>query len=617
MSKKGLDEKPESVYEPFFLHVQRQASFLPSAGSSKSSSSGGGFLDKLGFSQPRLEVEVAQDVLYVRPTLDEIPGEDELLKGAVTLFLPKPRKLKQLVARMIGRYDITWPAESGRSPPYENGVLNERSVSLIKEGEEVELEKGAHTFEFNFFVPANIACWERSIHGRVRYSLISSAVLSSSSPLTPSSEIASPSKTFFIVPNPGQADIPSPPPPLHLHAEGHFDDLGPWAVELQSPFITVGGLLLMRLVMPSPPEDLYLHSIKVTILQTFHLTSPRRSTSDATTLQTKPATHVIFIVDGPNLPNNAEMTDDGRGAQKRNLSRSAPPLRVVRTGEGATLTHLARLPNDNVLRPTTRVGTETPIRVEQRLEMEVLYREMAEGEKEGKGKTGEKDQKGKGKMKDGVELPELKKLRVSKPVELYSCLNFLDSLTLPRYEMDDPNPIAPGGYDVKLPCVCGMTLKEFVIFSSPLCRVPLIFICHLRLKRLLEKHASVLLSNLRSSSSSRSRQSADDSFRSSSLVLFSSSSPLPRNGPPDRHVEEDGEDPLSMDALAAAIKPDEERAALSPSVSVGVMRREKSELEGEAAGRSGEEGREGERAEVEWEWKDEKAEMGGVEAGRR
>jgi hypothetical protein len=48
-----------------------------------------------------------------------------------------------LTVRLVGRYDIGWID----STPYESGVCLERTVSLLKEGEEVQLERGEHTFE--------------------------------------------------------------------------------------------------------------------------------------------------------------------------------------------------------------------------------------------------------------------------------------------------------------------------------------------------------------------------------------------------------------------------------------------------------------------------------------
>ncbi|GAA5972878.1 hypothetical protein JCM11641_003985 [Rhodosporidiobolus odoratus] len=547
---KGLDEKPQpSLYEPFYLHVQRQgSSLLPTSPSTNGTS--GGLLGKIGWTLPRLDVDTTQDILYVRPAPGDLPGEDELLKGTVSLFLPKPRRLKSLEVRLLGRYDISWPSGSGKTP-YENGVVFERAVNLLGDKEGVELEKGSHGFEFLFFVPASIPCWERSHHGRVRYSLVSTARLSS--PLG-SSDLTSPPKPFYVLPSPSPSptQLLAPPPPLQIHAEGHFPSLGPWAIEVQSQHATVGGLLLAKLILPAASTSIFLHSIKVSIVQSFWLTSPVDSTRQATVPE---AYHTVFILDSSYLPNSAQMRDNGRGSTRRNLSTDAEPLTVLSEGKEASIVHLARLHNDNFLRPTTREGTDTPIRVGHRVEMEVLYRRATMGEvkswiqsEAGTGAGGGQEEenmkekersksnnrKGKerevGQDVDAGKDKELQKLKMSKPIELYSCLNFLDSLTLPKYATEDPHPIlqgGDGGVDLKVPCVCGMTLKE-----------------------LLSKHASLLLPPPVSSSS---EPGPTGLASPSQLDLL----------PPTLETLHSS---ASHDAgQQHRLKPEEERAALSPA----------------------------------------------------
>ncbi|GAA5820947.1 hypothetical protein JCM11251_001889 [Rhodosporidiobolus azoricus] len=581
MAKEGywLNEKVQpSLYEPFFVHVQRQGTLRSSSSSTAAGSSGGRWMNALGLSGPKLDIEVAEDVVYLRPSVDEIPAEDEMLKGVVHMWLPKPRRLKGLTVRMIGKYDIEWPSSAGRTPPYEKGVLFERTLDLLGENEAVELDKGGHTFEFMFFIPASTACWERCIHGRIRYSLHSTALLSSTTSFASSTSLTSDSKTIYLVPNPGpESSVPSPPPPLQVHAEGHFPDTGPWGLEIQSQHITVGGLLLMRLRLLSPPTTILLHSIKVSIAESFALFSP--SNPEAGSIEVPPAHHPVFILDGSHPPNEGLPTrlhDSGRGASRRNLSAHATPLALVTARGGAEVMHVARLPSDNFLRPSTREGTDTPIRIWHRIEVEVLYRGRAEWEVEA-----EEEQKGaesaagkgkrKGKEREGGEVPELKKIRLSKPLELYSCLNFLDSLTLPRYTLDDPNPLSPdGGMDVKVPCVCGMTLQE-----------------------LLNKHANVLLSPA----------SVNPCHPSSA----SSSSPYLGSLPSALAV---------LDLPLPVPKPDSERAALSPAatatgmgvtVARGTMTMSGSPMRHEFEdGVGAAEGKEGGEERLEWEWRDEK-----------
>ncbi|GAA6013166.1 hypothetical protein JCM10207_006192 [Rhodosporidiobolus poonsookiae] len=487
--EQALDDQTKSLYEPFYVRVQRNATLHASFGGDSApaaNSFGSGLLTRLGKAQSSLTIETAEDVVYLRPPPLGVPepGQDEVLKGTVVLYLPKSRKLRHLSARMLGRYDLSWPDST--SQPYENGVLFERTIELLPPSEDdeksegLELDKGTHTFEFAFIVPANSACWERSPHGRVRYSVSAR----SRSFTTLGGDLATPEKPVYLIPNPvlSHADPSSlgmtvpPPPPLQLYSEGIFADTGPYAIELMSQHITVGGLLLLRFYLPSPPQDLFLHSIKVSLKETFHLSSPDDPSRRASIPET---THTVCILSSSAPPNSAQMSSSGRGAPRRDLSPSAAPLARVPSGEGIEVVHLARMPNDNHLRPTTMEGSETPIRVEAGVDVEVLYREWVDGDEEllekarGEGeragsKEREKARAGsrKGKERQRVEVPELRKLKLSKPIELFSCLNFLDSLTLPRYTQQDPNPLSAAahsdGVDLKVPCVCGMTLKQLL-----------------------------------------------------------------------------------------------------------------------------------------------------------
>lgn len=62
---------------------------------------------------------------------------------SLTVPYRKPRTLKHLTVRLVGQYNIGWTDNT----PYESGTCLERTVSLLNEGEEVQLERGEHTFE--------------------------------------------------------------------------------------------------------------------------------------------------------------------------------------------------------------------------------------------------------------------------------------------------------------------------------------------------------------------------------------------------------------------------------------------------------------------------------------
>ncbi|BGP16113.1 hypothetical protein JCM10213v2_004107 [Rhodosporidiobolus nylandii] len=423
--------------------------WLPSStsrgGVTRTRSHSPGLLGKMGLAQPSLQISLAQDVFFLHPSPEGTPTDDELVTGSVTLWLPKARTLRHLTVRLIGRYDIGW----NDSTPYESGVCLERTVSLLQEGEEISLEKGEHVFEFIIIVPANSACYERCQYGRVRHSITAKAKGLGMA----GGDLLSSEKACFLIINPGLEDVSKPPPPLHLKFEGSLDEIGPYSMAMQSQHIMVGGLLLFRLSLLFPPMDLFIYSVKVKIIQTFQLRSPVDRNHQSTP---PPSPVTVFILDSTHPPNEAKVQDDGRGARSGSQTPRVGPLKALKKDEMYSLVHLARLPNDNHLRPSTPEGTDTPLTVHHTIQMELTYRPMTEEEVnpppfDGKGKTKEKSQP----------EPERRKVVMSKPLEMFSCCCFLDSLTLPVYSLLDPNPM-PLDAELQLPCVCGMSLKRLI-----------------------------------------------------------------------------------------------------------------------------------------------------------
>ncbi|GAA6027182.1 hypothetical protein JCM8097_002462 [Rhodosporidiobolus ruineniae] len=405
-----------------------------------------GLLSKIGLAQPSLNISLAQDVFFLHPSPEGQPTDDELVTGTVTLWLPKPRTLKHLTVRLVGRYDIGWPDQT----PYESGTCLERTVSLVQGEEELHLEKGEHVFEFILIVPANSACYERCQYGRVRHSITAKA---KGLGLT-GGDLMSNEKTVFMIVNPGLEDVSKPPPPLHLKFEGSLEEIGPYSMSMQSQHIMVGGLLLFRLTLLFPPMDLMIYSIKVKIIQNFKLRSPVDRDHICTP---PPSPQTVFILDSTHPPNDAKVKDEGRGARSGSQTPRVGPLKALAKDEMWKVIHLARLPSDNHIRPSTPEGTDSAISVHHSIQMELTYRPMTEEESN----PPPFDHKGKSKERHHQPEPERRKVVMSKPLDIFSCCCFLDSLTLPVYSLLDPNPM-PLEAELQLPCVCGMTLKRLV-----------------------------------------------------------------------------------------------------------------------------------------------------------
>lgn len=304
-----------------------------------------------------------------------------------------------------------------------------------------------------------------------------------------------------LLEQPGGAGSSRPPPALQHKFEGHLTDLGvraaspilpkagpdasSLAVHDGSPIAThhgsarpqcladsklnalsqVGGLLLFRFNLISPPTDIIIFSIKVKINQQFIL----RSSVDPTYAVRPPSdARTVFVLDCSHAPNFGRIDAPNKGGRSGSHTPNVGPLKVVSRGTEYKLHHLARLPNDNVIRPSSQPGSEVGISVQHDIAIEVSYRAMTEAESEGK-------DKGKGK---GKEVTERRKLVISKPLDIFSvrysllsrlhtltdcsrqCCCFVDSLTLPVYSLFDPNP-APESYSP--PCVCGMKMGPLIL----------------------------------------------------------------------------------------------------------------------------------------------------------
>ncbi|KEI37776.1 uncharacterized protein L969DRAFT_19252 [Mixia osmundae IAM 14324] len=126
-------------------------------------------------------------------------------------------------------------------------------------------------------------------------------------------------------------------------------------------------------------------------------------------------------------------------------SGSDKPLKSfkrLRVGERLTTSWLARVPNDDVLRPSTHPGSITPIRVSHELALEIRY-----------------------SLPDD---PKTRILTIKKPVLLASCCCSDENLKLPSYEevagpaseytSPDTHPMADTRHD----CQCRLTFEQLL-----------------------------------------------------------------------------------------------------------------------------------------------------------
>lgn len=341
----------------------------------------------------------------------------------------------------------------------------------------MHLEKGEHTFAFSILVPSSTPTYERCPHGRVRH--IVTARAKGLGPMH--SDVVSEEKPITLIANPGGPGASRPPPPLDYRLEGLVNDLGPYTMTLRSNHLMVGGLLWFRFKLVSPPTDIVIHSIKVRINQHFKLIShgdPNKTAQPPVDKRT------IILLDSNNPANEGKTSLCSAQADKSEQHKSgartpvAGPLCVVAENQEFSLSHLGRIPNDNVVRPTTQEGTDSGIRVSHEIAVEVMYRPLLTPEPSSSAATTSTKnataanlkqssaagqpikKKDSGKEKSPPPAApndrERKKMTVTKPIEIFSCCCFVDSLTLPMYSEKDPSP------EQALPCVCDYSTEQML-----------------------------------------------------------------------------------------------------------------------------------------------------------
>lgn len=222
--------------------------------------------------------------------------------------------------------------------------------------------------------------------------------------------------TYFVV-NPGLDEPSKPPPPLYIRLEDIVDDLGPYSMTMQSQHCMVGGLLLFRLNLPFPPMDLFVYSIRVRIIQSVRLQSP----VDKSHIQyPTPSVQTVFILDAETHPNNGKVSEPSRPSKSnQQTTPHLGPMKVLRKDEPWKVLHLARIPSDNFVRPSTFAGTITPISISHSIQMEMIYRPATEDEIKSRSPNAAEPltvPSNKGKETE----PERRKITMSKPLEIFS-----------------------------------------------------------------------------------------------------------------------------------------------------------------------------------------------------
>ncbi|KAM0748355.1 hypothetical protein T439DRAFT_328334 [Meredithblackwellia eburnea MCA 4105] len=319
---------------------------------------------------PTISVHLHEPTVYLRPSPDpSIPSDDPLLRGTVTLTLPKPRAVSEFIVKLNG----TISYKGGPDFPYEelDDVLT-KDLCLGLNGE--VLPAGDHKLDFSFIIPANTAEYQRSSFGRVYHQV------SATCRLDGNAKVKSAHVPAYLVTNP--ALIPG----QSLDAFNdmlitYHENLGPIRVTISAPQLTVASLILFEIFLLSPPAGITIKNLKGFIKQEVAI-----QYKNSEIAQSQPAVHILFDLDQAKIAKVNEKREKEKLATANQTCKTkykavqqmsvggADAWDEVKEGVEWAYRKLSRLPHDDKIRPSTLEHTITPIRVQHMLGVEIKYR---------------------------------------------------------------------------------------------------------------------------------------------------------------------------------------------------------------------------------------------------
>ncbi|WFD06820.1 hypothetical protein MVES1_002174 [Malassezia vespertilionis] len=264
------------------------------------------------------------------------------------------------------------------------------------------LSKGIHTFEFAFILPSYLPPYDRSPYGKVRYSVKVTALGAGRA----KSNVEE-TRNFYPMVNPSPDGGMTP---LSILFNDIHSTVGMLSVACTSNNISVGGLFNIDIHSPSPPMDLIVYMVRVSLSTTIELDTRKRGK------QTVPVQKRKLYEQGY-VP-----------SQEIALSSSADYfpgyVRYAGTDDAWTVQSLARIPDDNAIRPSTMPGTRSSLRFHHVLVVEVVH---------------SRDDPA---VNDCLTIEGKRKIKVftlRQNVIIPSCCCALDAVTLPAYSAKEPS----------------------------------------------------------------------------------------------------------------------------------------------------------------------------------
>ncbi|EPQ27670.1 uncharacterized protein PFL1_04808 [Pseudozyma flocculosa PF-1] len=424
---------------------------------------------------------VSQDIfIHPPPANSEFPGDDKTLRGLVEIKCPSERHIQGIKVVLQGIQTLAIPeghTGSAAAIRWEEKIIMEKSLEIMNDGsghpssskhsrlskgkekekqqpcgatEGLHLDKGIHGFEFAFIIPASAAPFERNKHGRVRYILTATALGAGRA----RSHISTWKEIFIML----HVNSDGGPTPLDIQYHDVHEALGPMSVSLTSASLTVGGTANLTIYHPDPPPGLSVHVARVFLEQTFELYSEVRKgwlklptekfrlwekgympykakQAEGTTPQ-----DALWIADAGG---GAGRPGRGAGGGPANISPFGLPLNgsvsaPVTPGEPATpmypengykIKSVVRLPDDNIIRPSTVRGSRAEIRVSHEMGVEIFFsRQDVLDTREGSESFG---------------LPKVQVFSMRRATMIPSCCCTFDTIHLPPYSLESPSNSRP------------------------------------------------------------------------------------------------------------------------------------------------------------------------------
>lgn len=264
----------------------------------------------------------------------------------------------------------------------------------VDDQEGLELSKGVHAFEFAFILPASSPPYERNPFGKVRYS-IKATVLGGGRARSNVDEW----RDFFPMVNPAPDGGPTPMSVLYNDVHS---TMGLLSVACTSNNISVGGLFNVDIHSPAPPPDLTVFMVRVSLHTTIELHTRKKGKQVAPVQKRK-------LFEKGWVPMPEKLAQD--------LRKLPGIVRAPGDDSAWTVQSIARIPDDNAVRPSTMPGTNSSIRFAHMLVVEIVHAR----------KHGVAD----AVTPEGV--PKLKVFTLRQAVVIPSCCCALDAVTLPPY----------------------------------------------------------------------------------------------------------------------------------------------------------------------------------------